>query len=64
MRSNTSTKLASVGGLGMNTGTKDMLSTSFFSDSDSIHKNTRIAGETSANTDNPKNTRPTSRRTW
>ncbi len=40
-----------VGGLGMNTGGYARLSISFFSDSESIHRKTRIAGETMTKTD-------------
>ncbi len=36
--------------MGMNTGGKAMLSTSFFSDSDSIHRKNRSAGDTSIST--------------
>ena len=35
----------------MNTGGKAVLSTSFFNASDSIHRNTSSAGETSTNTE-------------
>ena len=38
----------------MNTGGKAMLSISVLSDSDSIHRNTRIAGDTRNSTDRPK----------
>ena len=44
----TSRKLSSVGGFGMKIGGKAVLSASFFKDKDSIHRKTRIAGETSA----------------
>jgi hypothetical protein len=47
---NTSTKLSSVGGQGMNTGGKAMLSISFFSDSDSVHRKNSSAGDISIST--------------
>ena len=43
-------KLASVGGAGMNTGGKAVLSTSFLKDRDSIQRNTISAGEMSTAT--------------
>ena len=46
----------------MNTGGKAVLSTSFLNASDSIHKNTRIAGEISANTASAKPIFPAIRR--
>ena len=52
--SKTCTKLANVGGLGMKTGGYAMLSISFLSESDSIHRNTKIAGETMTTTENQK----------
>src|SRR6476661_785997 len=38
----------------MNTGGQAVLSTSFLNDSDSIHRKTRMAGDTSRKTENPK----------
>jgi hypothetical protein len=58
--SNTSAKFASVGGHGMNTGGNAMLSTSFFSDSDSIHRKNSSAGEINASTASAKPMRPAS----
>ena len=57
----TSRKLSSVGGFGMKIGGKAVLSASFFKDRDSIHKNTRIAGETSARTERANPTLPAMR---
>src|SRR5579862_4111378 len=51
---NTCTKLRSVGGLGMKTGGYARLSISFLRESDSIHRKTRMAGETMTTTDSQK----------
>src|SRR4030095_301468 len=49
--SNTETKFARVGGFGMKTGGYVTLSISFLSESDSIHRKTRIGGDTITATD-------------
>src|SRR5205807_2915578 len=60
--SKTWTKFLSVGGSGTNTGGYARLSISFLSDSESIQRNTRIAGETMTTTDSQKPARRTARR--